>query len=467
MTWLVRALTLGSGRSELVRVLLVAAGGALATVLLLAAALVTAVRGGECADGCVQGGLYRTDLLDQGGLRPGVAVALLLMLIPVLVFLGMCARVSAAQRDRRLAAIRLAGGTPGQVRLLAAAETAVPAGAGAGLGLLVFVVVKVLLERQYQVATDRLLGSALPAGTSYAEALASVPDRALPTDVPLPPLLSLLVLLAVPVLCGASAVLALHRVQTTPLGVARRARPTPRATGLALIAFGVVLPAVAVPLGVHVLPVLAVGAALVMLGLSACGSWLAARTGAVIAARTGRPALLLAARRLQADPRAQGRALTGVVLAVFVASTAGVLRSVTLQLAPDDAFFRGAYNLVDLALLVALVVAAAGLLVAACEAVLAGRRTLASLWAAGVPAATLRTAVLLQALLPAVPALLLAAATGTLAGQVSAVAVGELTVPWLRLLVVLAVALAAVAASTALALPLLGRSRSPSALRQT
>lgn len=275
-----------------------------------------------------------------------------------------------------------------------------------------------------------------------------------------------------PALCAASAVLALRQVQTTPLGVARGARRQPRGTAFLALGAGLVL-LVTAPLGAALagglfLPLLAVGAVLVIVALMSSGSWLAARTGALVARRTARPALLLAARRLQADPHGQGRALSGVVLAVLVASGASVLRAVTLaQQVDDDTFYRNSYDLVDLALAVALVVAAAGLLVASVEAVLERRRTLASLWAAGVPLATLRRAVLLQALLPAIPALLLATAAGTAATQVVAGATGGLTFPWLRLLAILAAALAAVCLSTVLTLPLLRRSAQPSELRQT
>lgn len=472
MSWLAGRLARGGGRSEAVRSALVAFGGALAAALLLSAALVTAIHGGDCRQGCTQGQLYRTDLLDQAGLRPGVVTGLVLMVVPVLVFLGMCARISAAQRDRRLAALRLAGATPGQVRLLAAADTAAPAAVGTVLGLLGFVVGKTLLERGYQQHTDALLraatGTGVPAGVPYSSALALLPARALPTDVAMPAGRSLLVLLLVPALCAASAVLALRGVQTTPLGVAQRTRPRPRRASLLVLLAGLALLAGAPLAGALALPVLAVGGVLVVLGLASSGSWLAATTGALVARRTGRPALLLAGRRLQADPHGQGRALFGVVLAVLVASGASVLRSATLaQQGGDDRFYRNSYDLVDLGLAVALVVAAAGLLVASSEAVLERRRTLASLWAAGVPLATLRRAVLLQALLPAAPALLLAATAGTATTQVFAGATGGLTFPGLRLLVILTVALAAICLSTLLTLPLLHRSTRPDELRQT
>jgi FtsH-binding integral membrane protein len=369
------------------------------------------------------------------------------MLVPVLVFLGMCARISAAQRDRRLAAVRLAGATPSQVRLLAAAETALPAAVGAVVGLLVVAVGKGVLERRY-LQTEAGLGLA----------------RALPTDVPLPPVRSVLVLLLVPALCAASALLALRRVEATPLGVSRRAQPAPRAGGFAVLLVGLALvPVTTLVNGGFVL--LPIAVVLTMLGVTAAASWLTARVGTLAARRARRPALLLAGRRLQADPRAQGRALSGVVLAVLVAGAAAVPRAATLQ-DRDEAFFRNAYALVDLALLVALVVAAAGLLVASCEAVLERRRTLASLAAAGVPLGTLRRAVLLQSLLPAVPAVALALVVGvgfTLAPAV----LGFAPIPWARLLGVLVLALLAVTAASAATLPLLRRAVRPSELRQT
>lgn len=451
MSWLAGRLAAGSGRGEAVRVVLVALGAALGTVLLLCAALVSAIEGGFDREvGGELGTLYRTALIDQAGLRPGVVTALVLMLVPVLVFLGMCARISAAQRDQRLAAVRLAGATPDQVRLLAAVETALPAAAGALVGLLAVLVGKALLERRY-LQSEAGLGLA----------------RALPTDVALPPVRTVLVLLLVPALCAVSAVLALRRVETTPLGVSRRAQPAPRAGGLVVLLIGVAL-VVGSPLtGDAMLLPLALGFVLTMLGLAAAGSWLTARVGSMAARGARRPALLLAGRRLQADPRAQGRALSGIVLAVLVASGAAVLRADTLRSQQDDAFYRSAYDLVDLALLVALTVAAAGLLVASCEAVLERRRTLAALVATGVPLGTLRRAMLLQSLLPAVPAVALAAVAGASGALALTATFGDAVVPWTRLLGVLALALVTVATASAATLPLLRRAVRLTELRQT
>ena len=113
------------------------------------------------------------------------------------------------------------------------------------------------------------------------------------------------------------------------------------------------------------------------------------------------------------------------------------------------------------------VVAAAGLLVASYEAELQGRRTLASLTAAGVPLGTLRHAVLLQSLLPALPAITLAVVAGAGGALAFTSVFGPTVAAWGRLPAVFALALFAVVAATAATLPLQRRAVRPSELRQT
>src|SRR5690606_3390993 len=72
-------------------------------------------------------------LLDQPGTRAGVIVALLLLLVPVVGFLGQCTRIGAVHRDRRLAGLRLAGATPGPVRRIAALEAGLACALVAGV----------------------------------------------------------------------------------------------------------------------------------------------------------------------------------------------------------------------------------------------------------------------------------------------------------------------------------------------
>jgi hypothetical protein len=77
-------------------------------------------------------------------------------------------------------------------------------------------------------------------------------------------------------------------------------------------------------------------------------------------------------------------------------------------------FYERAYQLVGYAVLVAMVIAAAGLLVALADGVLARKRTLASLIATGTPRAVLARALSWQVLAPVVPAVALSVPAGIL-----------------------------------------------------
>ncbi|MBX9365727.1 FtsX-like permease family protein [Streptomyces sp. WAC04114] len=127
-------LTRGSDRGEWWRVTLTAVGAALATGFALAAVALASLRGGHHVP-------VASGLLNEPGTRSGVIAGLLLLLVPVLGFLGQCARIGAVHRDRRLAGLRLAGATPWQVRRIAALET----GLACLLGSAVATVFSVLL----------------------------------------------------------------------------------------------------------------------------------------------------------------------------------------------------------------------------------------------------------------------------------------------------------------------------------
>src|SRR6185503_2311726 len=71
-------------------------------------------------------------------LRIGVLQASMVVFLPVLVLIVIVTRVSAAQRERRLAAIRLVGATHGQTAMVAAVETGIAAAAGAALAWIGF-----------------------------------------------------------------------------------------------------------------------------------------------------------------------------------------------------------------------------------------------------------------------------------------------------------------------------------------
>lgn len=121
------ALMLGRGGTPAERshARLTVAGTALATWFLSGAANVLALRG-QLDD--------RLGPVSDQGTRPGTALAIALMVLPVGAFLYQSSRLAASDRDRRLSAPRLAGATPAQVRLLGVLETTRTGVIGAAIG---------------------------------------------------------------------------------------------------------------------------------------------------------------------------------------------------------------------------------------------------------------------------------------------------------------------------------------------
>lgn len=123
----------GSERREWWRLSLTLLGALLATAFALAAVTVAAVPGQVSIP-------YAHGLLNQPGQRAGVVLTLVLLLIPVLGFLGQCARIGAVHRHRRMAGMRLAGASPSQVRRIAAVESGFACLAGSTAGCAAFTV---------------------------------------------------------------------------------------------------------------------------------------------------------------------------------------------------------------------------------------------------------------------------------------------------------------------------------------
>ncbi|MEU7299097.1 ABC transporter permease [Streptomyces sp. NPDC007189] len=435
----------GAGRPEWWRLWLTVAGAAMAAGFALAAVALASLHGHYRVS-------FGHGLLDDPGERSGVIVSLLLLLLPVLGFLGQCARIGAVHRDRRLAGLRLAGATPAQVRRIAALET----GPACLLGSLLAGAVAV------PVVLGVWTGPTGWAWTGFA-----------------------LVVLGVPLLGAAAGALALRRVVASPLGRVRRVRPAGgRGPGL-LFTAGVLLVLLLalwsvanasgtdrgqVPLTVCAL-VLAGGAGTVWLAGGTAGA-----VGRLLARRARAAATLIAAERLRDDPWAAARTHAAVLL-VTLAGTAFVgvrqalladLREASREhsLGTDMAFYTTGIDLTGAALLVALLITLSGLVVGTVESVANRRRGLAAQVASGVPRAVLGRALLLETGLPLAPALVLAGAAGMAigVGYGSLVQGGRPTVPYAALLVPPAVygcCLLAAAGS----LPLLRRSADPARLR--
>ncbi|MFF4115092.1 FtsX-like permease family protein [Streptomyces sp. NPDC001714] len=445
-------LTRGSDRREWWRALLTAIGAATATGIGLVIAVLVPMDGQYSVP-------VGAGLLDEPGTRDGVITALLLLFIPVFGFLGQCARVGAVHRDRRLAALRLAGATPGQVRRIAALESGLACLAGSAVATVISV--PSLLRLWHRPDPAAWAGIALVA-------------------------------VLVPVLGAAVSALALRRVVASPLGRLRRVRPARGPGRLSLVATGllavptVLVAAAAFAGGRFAFPL--VGAALgpsavfagcLLVGASAVwlAGWSSRWLGRVLAARAQSPALLIAAERLHDDPWSAARTHAAVLLVTVVGTGFVGVRQVLLadlhamdragHLGTGLTYYTTGLDLTAAAILVALAIVLSGLAVGTAESLATRRRGLAAQTAAGVPRGVLARALLLETALPLAPAVLVAGTGGMAIGvwyASAAVRYAVPAVPYPPLLVPLAVYGACLLAA-ATALPLLHRSVRPAELR--
>jgi hypothetical protein len=75
---------------------------------------------------------------SSDGVALVLAVVAVLLLVPVLIFIGTATRLSAATREQRFAAMCLVGATPRQVSVLSAVESSVAAAIGTAVGFGLF-----------------------------------------------------------------------------------------------------------------------------------------------------------------------------------------------------------------------------------------------------------------------------------------------------------------------------------------
>ncbi|MDA0634416.1 hypothetical protein OUY22_13410 [Nonomuraea sp. MCN248] len=355
MIALIRVLNKGRSRTERVRAWLVTAGLGVATYLICTA-------------------VSLADLDDDGGSLTGLALALLAL--PVMGLVHLANRLASATRERRLAALRLAGATPGDVRVLGAVEAGVLALSGSLGGAAGYVI------------------------THLAGPITQVPV-----------VVTLVALAAV--LSGARAG---RHVVASPLGVSRVPQPRdPRALDLLLVLAGVGLFVLGVVVkgrfpffGGHGAVVsMAAGLVLLLFGVTLAATWLIRWCAGRAGRRARSPETLLAARLVEADPRAWARALSVVALAVFFGAGAGAQQA--------GRPYSEAHALVDVALFVALATAAVAVLVHQAEELIDQRRAFAALAAAGVPEAALGAVLVRKAVIAALPVCAVAAVTGAAA----------------------------------------------------
>ncbi|PRI12298.1 FtsX-like permease family protein [Leucobacter massiliensis] len=261
--------------------------------------------------GIVLGGAQRfwgyTD--ELGDLyRVLAAIALALLVVPLVTLAGAAARLSVRRRDERLSTLRLLGATGRQVSAMTVIESAAVALCGALLGLALAYAASPL------IGLIHFRGEAL--GTSGAALHAGVAAA---------------LVAGVTSLAAVSAVVSLRRVVISPLGVALK-HGAPRLSWLrALIAVLVIAAALGLLTSINPALLGAVGPALFFGGLFAAvlavlglvGPWLIGVLARGRARRAQTPRALLSARMILEDPRAAWRQVSGVAMASFMAVFAG------------------------------------------------------------------------------------------------------------------------------------------------
>jgi hypothetical protein len=271
---------------------------------------ISTTRPSDCERGCALGVGYSND-----GMTLTLSVVVAALLFPVLIFIGGATRLSAARREQRFAAMRLVGATPRQITTVATVESSLAAIAGVVAGFGLFYALRPVIAKVPFTGDPFFTGDLAPSVTNIAS-----------------------VALGIPLGAAIAARLALRRVNISPLGVTRRVTPrSPRAWRLVPVVAGLAelgYLAYFSDIGERSNPTTQAyaylaGILLVMGGLVIAGPWLTMVASRLVARRATRPASLIAGRRLADNPQAGFRAISGLVLALFVGSCAiGIITTV-------------------------------------------------------------------------------------------------------------------------------------------
>ncbi|ADD43499.1 FtsX-like permease family protein [Stackebrandtia nassauensis] len=226
-----------------------------------------------------------------------VIVAVIVMLLPVVMFVAVAVRFGGEQRDRRLAALRLIGADAAAARRIAGGESMFGAIVGLviGAGLLVAI-------------------------AQLVESLTFWDDRPFAADIVPDPFLGAIVVIAVPLVAVFATQLAMRRLIVEPLGVVRQAKPRRRRLWwrLTLVVLGVASLGQLVLTGDFrdnwlTMTLVVTGILLLLLGLAAMLPWVVEKVVSRFGA--GAPSWQLATRRLQLSGGSASRAIIGVAVA--------------------------------------------------------------------------------------------------------------------------------------------------------
>ncbi len=250
------------------------------------------------------------------------AVASALLLPSAIGFGGSAARLSLVRRERDLAAMRLVGGTTGQVGGIAVLDVAAQALLGAIAGIALHLAATPLLTHLDFGITAFTVGELLLPWWAYP-----------------------LIVLGIALLAVGSAAISLTGVVLSPLGVARDSRTIRMSVMrvvawglliLAFIGFSQIFGAVAqadLLTGITIM-VLMIGA--VVAGVNVAGPFIVWAVARAVAALSPSPSLLVGARRLAADPRSGWRAVSIITFALIIAGMLTSISSLEQGTTPED-----------------------------------------------------------------------------------------------------------------------------------
>ncbi|MFE1266425.1 FtsX-like permease family protein [Streptomyces sp. NPDC058757] len=259
------------------------------------------------------GSPYATEVIDPDTLDILQFTLGCIVLLPLAVFLSVCARLSGESRARRLAALRLVGLSIKDTVRVNAAESVAAAFLGAVLGLVGYLGVNEIMARVGLPGLHWYPADGRPEWSTVAVCLVGCPA-----------------------LAWAVGLFSARRAALSPISVRRTSdRRPPRKAGTLLLVpgMGVILGYCAMsvmgrdPSGGSASSLLVPGAVLLtgvglVFGLPPITAWLARRLAGVAKSLP----VTLAMRRTEVDPGSSLRVVTGLVLLVFGASlTQGVL----------------------------------------------------------------------------------------------------------------------------------------------
>lgn len=316
------------------------------------------------------------------------ALASTLLVVPLMSLSGSAARMGALGCDRRLAALRLVGATPGDVVALTVLETAFQAIVGAALGTTLYLVTL--------PAWTPLTFQATPIG---------------PWGLLLPAAWIVAIDAGVVVLAAASGAVGLRQVRISPLGVARASgRPRLgwlRVVGLVavLVVWNVVTASVKTLQEIGtIVTVVVVGIAVFMGAIMLVGPWVL-QLFAQGLVRSSSLARRLAGRRLLADPRGAWRSVAGLAFVGFVGGMLLALPDMAVDAQTDPVSLLMMADLrtgTYLTLAISFVIAAAATSLNQVAAVLDRRTILVHLDHAGAPRELLHASRRAEVLMPTV-----------------------------------------------------------------